>query len=115
VASRIRASLVVEGANLPTNADARAVLAQRGVTVVPDFIANAGGVVAAAFAMDARYSAFRPDPAAIFEAIATRLRQNTDTVLDHAEANGVTPHEAALRIATERVRTAMRLRGRLPS
>jgi glutamate dehydrogenase (NAD(P)+) len=115
VASRIRASLVVEGANLPTNADARAVLAQRGITVVPDFIANAGGVVAAAFAMDARYSAFRPDPAAIFEAIATRLRQNTHTVLDHAESIGVTPHEAALRIATERVRTAMQLRGRLPS
>ncbi|HTF52577.1 MAG TPA: Glu/Leu/Phe/Val dehydrogenase dimerization domain-containing protein [Pseudonocardia sp.] len=115
VASRIRASLVVEGANLPTNADARTVLAQRGVTVVPDFIANAGGVVAAAFAMDARYSAFRPDPAAIFEAIATRLRQNTHTVLDHAESIGVTPHEAALGIATERVRTAMQLRGRLPS
>jgi glutamate dehydrogenase (NAD(P)+) len=36
-------------------------------------------------------------------------------VLDHAESIGVTPHEAALRIATERVRTAMQLRGRLPS
>ncbi|WP_028938673.1 Glu/Leu/Phe/Val family dehydrogenase [Pseudonocardia spinosispora] len=114
VASRIRASLVVEGANLPTNPGARTVLAGRGVTVVPDFIANAGGVVAAAFAMDARYSAFRPDPAAIFETISTRLRHNTETVLDHAEATATTPHEAALHIATERVRTAMRLRGRLP-
>jgi glutamate dehydrogenase (NAD(P)+) len=114
VAARIRASLVVEGANLPTSPEARTVLARRGVTVVPDFIANAGGVVAAAFAMDARYSAFRPDPAAIFEAVSTRLRQNTDTVLAHAESTGVTTHEAALDIATERVRTAMRLRGRLP-
>jgi glutamate dehydrogenase (NAD(P)+) len=114
VAARIRASLVVEGANLPTSPEARTVLARRGVTVVPDFIANAGGVVAAAFAMDARYSAFRPDPAAIFEAVSSRLRQNTDTVLAHAESTGVTTHEAALDIATERVRTAMRLRGRLP-
>ncbi|HEV7788108.1 MAG TPA: Glu/Leu/Phe/Val dehydrogenase dimerization domain-containing protein [Pseudonocardia sp.] len=114
VAARIRASLVVEGANLPTTPEARTVLARRGVTVVPDFIANAGGVVAAAFAMDARYSAFRPDPAAIFEAVSSRLRQNTDTVLAHAESTGVTTHEAALHIATERVRTAMRLRGRLP-
>jgi glutamate dehydrogenase (NAD(P)+) len=114
VAARIRASLVVEGANLPTSPEARTVLAERGVTVVPDFIANAGGVVAAAFAMDARYSAFRPDPAAIFEAVSSRLRQNTDTVLAHAESTGVTTHEAALDIATERVRTAMRLRGRLP-
>jgi glutamate dehydrogenase (NAD(P)+) len=114
VAARIRASLVVEGANLPTSPEARTVLARRGVTVVPDFIANAGGVVAAAFAMDARYSAFRPDPAAIFEAVSSRLRQNTETVLAHAETIGVTTHEAALDIATERVRTAMRLRGRLP-
>ncbi|HEX4357518.1 MAG TPA: Glu/Leu/Phe/Val dehydrogenase [Pseudonocardia sp.] len=114
VAARIRASLVVEGANLPTTPAARAVLAERGVTVVPDFIANAGGTVAGAFAMDARYSAFRPDPAAIFAEIATRLRQNTHTVLDRAEATGVTPHEAALALATDRVRTAMHLRGRLP-
>jgi len=114
VAARIRASLVVEGANLPTTPDARAVLAQRGVTLVPDFIANAGGTVAGAFAMDARYSAFRPDPAAIFAEIATRLRQNTHTVLDRAEALGVTPHEAALALATDRVRAAMELRGRLP-
>jgi glutamate dehydrogenase (NAD(P)+) len=114
VAARIRASLVVEGANLPTNPAARAVLAERGITVVPDFIANAGGTVAGAFAMDARYSAFRPEPAAIFREIAARLRQNTHTVLDRAEATGVTTHEAALAIATERVRTAMRLRGRLP-
>jgi glutamate dehydrogenase (NAD(P)+) len=114
VAARIKASLVVEGANLPTSPEARTVLAERGVTVVPDFIANAGGVVAAAFAMDARYSAFRPDPAAIFETVAARLRQNTDTVLARAEATGVTTHEAALAIATDRVRTAMELRGRLP-
>jgi glutamate dehydrogenase (NAD(P)+) len=114
VAAQVRASLVVEGANLPTNPASRRVLADRGITVVPDFIANAGGVVAAAFAMDARYSAFRPDRGEIFATIATRLRDNTVTVLDHADASGVTPHEAALRIAQGRVRDAMRLRGRLP-
>jgi glutamate dehydrogenase (NAD(P)+) len=114
LAGQVRAGLVVEGANLPTNPASRRLLADRGVTVVPDFIANAGGVVAAAFAMDARYSAFRPDRGAIFETISTRLRENTVTVLDHAEAGGITPHEAALRIAQDRVRTAMRLRGRLP-
>jgi glutamate dehydrogenase (NAD(P)+) len=115
VAAQVRASLVVEGANLPTNPASRRLLADRGVTVVPDFIANAGGVVAAAFAMDARYSAFRPDPAAIFATISTRLRENTVTVLDRAERSGTTPHEAALRIAQDRVREAMRLRGRQPA
>jgi len=82
--------------------------------VVPDFIANAGAWWPRV--RDGRaYSAFRPDPAAIFEAIATRLRQNTHTVLDHAESIGVTPHEAALRIARSGSAPPMQLRGRLPS
>lgn len=45
-ASRITARVVVEGANLPTTPAADAVLADRGVTVVPDLLANAGGVTA---------------------------------------------------------------------
>lgn len=114
VATMVKAQFVVEGANLPTSPGARRILAERGITVVPDFIANAGGVVAAAFAMDARYSAFRPDPAAIFDAVATKMRANTEQVLDHAESARILPHEAAMRIAQDRVRRAMELRGRLP-
>jgi glutamate dehydrogenase (NAD(P)+) len=48
VATSTTARLVVEGANLPATAEALAVLHQRGVVVVPDFIANAGGIIAAA-------------------------------------------------------------------
>lgn len=114
VAAVIKAQFVVEGANLPTSPSSRRILAERGITVVPDFIANAGGVVAAAFAMDARYSAFRPDTAAIFDAVSTKMRGNTERVLQHAESARVLPHEAAMRIAQERVRLAMELRGRLP-
>ncbi|MER5183071.1 Glu/Leu/Phe/Val dehydrogenase dimerization domain-containing protein [Streptomyces sp. NPDC002896] len=113
-AHEIKAKLVVEGANLPTSADAQAILAQRGITVIPDFIANAGGVVAAAFAMDARYSGFRPDTATIFKTISTRLRANTVTVLDEAERRDVTPHAAGRGLAEERVRTAMHSKGRIP-
>ncbi|MER5430403.1 Glu/Leu/Phe/Val dehydrogenase dimerization domain-containing protein [Streptomyces sp. NPDC002588] len=113
-AHEIKAKLVVEGANLPTSAKAQGILAQRGITVVPDFVANAGGVVAAAFAMDARYSGFRPDTATIFETISTRLRANTVTVLDEAERREVTPHAAGRGLAEERVRTAMHSKGRIP-
>jgi glutamate dehydrogenase (NAD(P)+) len=91
------------------------VLAARGVTVVPDFVANAGGVIAAAFAMDARYSGFRPDPAAVFSTISTRLRANTAAVLDEAARSDVTPHDAGRRLAQDRVRAAMRSKGRLPA
>ncbi|MDQ1006271.1 glutamate dehydrogenase/leucine dehydrogenase [Streptomyces sp. V4I23] len=113
-AHEIKARLVVEGANLPTSPAAQGVLAQRGITVIPDFVANAGGVVAAAFAMDARCSGFRPDPAAIFETISDRLRANTVTVLDEAERQDVTPHAAGRGLAEQRVRTAMHSKGRIP-
>jgi glutamate dehydrogenase (NAD(P)+) len=114
-AAEVKAHLVVEGANLPTSPEAQAVLAARGVTVVPDFVANAGGVIAAAFAMDARYSGFRPDPAAVFATISDRLRANTLTVLAEAARKDVTPHDAGRRLAQDRVRAAMRSKGRLPT
>ncbi|MEV7465559.1 Glu/Leu/Phe/Val dehydrogenase dimerization domain-containing protein [Streptomyces kronopolitis] len=113
-AHEIKAKLVVEGANLPTSAQARTVLAERGITVVPDFVANAGGVVAAAFAMDARYSGFRPETAGIFETVSAKLRANTVTVLDEARQQQVTPHTAGRRLAEARVRAAMESKGRIP-
>src|SRR5699024_6403245 len=75
----IKAKLVVEAANLPTNAGAQAALREKGVTVVPDFIANAGGVVSAAFAMESRFSPFRVDPNTILETVSTKLRANAVT------------------------------------
>jgi glutamate dehydrogenase (NAD(P)+) len=113
-AQRIKAGLVVEGANLPTTSQAQEVLARRGITVVPDFVANAGGVVAAAFAMDARYSGFRPGTPAIFRTISDRLRANAVAVLEEAARCGTTPHAAGRGLAEERVRTAMLSKGRIP-
>ncbi|WP_278259778.1 hypothetical protein [Nocardioides convexus] len=106
--------MLVEGANLPTSPAAQQVLRERGVVVVPDFIANAGGVIAAGFAMDARLSAFRPDPAPVLDTVATRLRANTATVLDSARDREETSHRSARRLAEERVRGAMAARRRLP-
>ncbi|MFJ8673206.1 Glu/Leu/Phe/Val dehydrogenase [Streptomyces sp. NPDC093589] len=113
-AHRIKAKLVVEGANLPTSPQAQEILARRGVTVLPDFVANAGGVVAAAFAMDARYSGFRPETPTIFDTISSRLRANAVAVLEEAKRRNTTPHTAGRGLAEERVRTAMRSKGRLP-
>lgn len=80
VAHRLKASLVVEGANLPTTPSAQRILADRGITVVPDFVANAGGVIAAAFATDTRYSGFRADIDQVFATISDKLRSNASTV-----------------------------------
>ncbi|MEU1883687.1 Glu/Leu/Phe/Val dehydrogenase dimerization domain-containing protein [Streptosporangium sp. NPDC020072] len=114
-AQRVKASLIVEGANLPTSAAAQEVLSGRGVTVVPDFIANAGGVIAAAFAMDARYSGFLPDSGAVFTAISGRLRANTVGVLEEAHRLALTPHAAGRKISQDRVAAAMRSKGRIPA
>lgn len=111
-AGEIKAGLLVEGANLPTSPQAQALLHARGVTVIPDFVANAGGVVSAAFAMDARYSAFRPETEQIFTAVSAKLRANTNQVLEETLRRGGTSHEAARALAQERVRVAMELRGK---
>ncbi len=111
IALSLETKLVVEGANLPLDLEAQAVLAERKIPVVPDFIANAGGVVAAACAMDARYSAFPPDREQILQLISKKVRQNVELVLDLSSRSGEAPHEAARSIAAQRVRTAMDMRG----
>lgn len=114
IALTTTAKLIVEGANMPTTTHAREVLHKRGVAVVPDFIANAGGIVAAAHSMGARYSAFTVDPDDIFAMISTKLRANAVAVLEASRRGAVTTHDAAYRLAQDRVRTAMELRGQIP-
>jgi glutamate dehydrogenase (NAD(P)+) len=113
VAGTVKAKLVVEGANLPATADALQILAERKILVVPDFVANAGGIVAAGVAMDARYSPFRPDPDVILPLVAKRIRANTIEVLDAADGTARLPHDAARTIAQARVRAAMQARGQI--
>jgi glutamate dehydrogenase (NAD(P)+) len=79
-------------------------LAARGVLVLPDFIANAGGVICAAVEYQGG------SEAAAFAAIAERIRSNTGTVLDRASAGKMLPRAAALELARTRVERAMRTR-----
>ncbi|PVX59593.1 Glu/Leu/Phe/Val family dehydrogenase [Rhodococcus globerulus] len=114
LARTLPATIVVEGANLPSSPQAQSVLFERGVTVVPDFIANAGGVVAAAVAMDFRHSGMRPEPAAVFENISKKLRACATETLEASYVQGRTTHEVARSAAQDRVREAMVFRGRVP-
>jgi len=101
---RLRARLVVPGANIPMTAPAERRLHERGVVCIPDFIANAGGVICAA--MEYHGATQR----GAFEAIAERIRANTQAVLERATDESVLPGEAARALAEERVRTAMTFR-----
>jgi len=88
-AERLRARLVLQGANIPFTPGAEKMLAGRGVTVVPDFIANAGGVICAAMELAGATRA------SAFAAIAERVRGNTEAVLSEAKARSVLPRAAA--------------------
>ena len=98
---RLKTRLVVQGANIPFTAGAETVLHDRGVLVLPDFIANAGGVICAA--LEYRGAS----QAQAFAAIEEKIRTNTKKVLENMTAHGVTPREAALALASERVKRAM--------
>lgn len=98
---RLQAKLVVQGANIPVTSEAEKYLHERGVLCVPDFIANAGGVICAA--MEYRGES----QAAVFAAIEEKLRHNTRLVLDEAQAKNILPREAALNFAVQRVKQAM--------
>jgi glutamate dehydrogenase (NAD(P)+) len=79
-------------------------LHDRGVLVIPDFIANAGGVICAA--MEYRGAT----QSAAFAAIEERTRANTRAVLEAVTAKRALPREAALDLASERIRQAMSYR-----
>ncbi|MCB0997124.1 MAG: Glu/Leu/Phe/Val dehydrogenase [Acidimicrobiales bacterium] len=101
---RLRSRLVVSGANIAITPEADLRLHERGVLSVPDFIANAGGVICAA--VEYRNGT----PAQAFTTITERIRANTAEVLDRAVAGSVTPRAAATAMATERLGAAMALR-----
>jgi glutamate dehydrogenase (NAD(P)+) len=101
---RLRTRLVVEGANIPVTQEAERRLHDRGVPCVPDFIANAGGVICAAM----EYAG--ATESAALDSIRDKVRRNTRLVLDQARQRGITPRRAAVELASERVRRAMELR-----
>jgi glutamate dehydrogenase/leucine dehydrogenase len=101
---RLRTRLVLQGANIPCTPAAEQTLHERGVLVVPDFIANAGGVICAAV----EYAGGSRDQA--MATIENKIRANSQAVLEAAERELCLPRTAAERLARERVERAARLR-----
>lgn len=95
VARTIAASLIVPAANVPLTPEADAILYRRGVTVVPDFVANAGGVLLAAVA------ALGGGEKEAFSVTEQRVVANTERALAEARAREVSPLQAATAIAKE--------------
>lgn len=101
---QVSTKLILQGANIPITAGAEAILHEKGILSIPDFIANAGGVICAA--IEYRGATER----VALETIDEKITRSTRDVLEHMKSAGLGPREAALEIAGARVRRAMETR-----
>lgn len=113
-AEHVRARLVVEGANGPTSAPADAILERRGITVVPDILANAGGVVVSYFEWVQANQAYWWTSDDVDERLRTKMLGAWERVVAHGAELGVSLRRAAMSLAVHRVAEAHRVRGLYP-
>lgn len=110
-AGSVQAPLIVEGANGPTTAEADAILADKGVVVVPDILANSGGVIASYIEWRKAKSGSITGREEVFAAIEQLIGETFGEITDIAKKHKVTLRMAAQIAAVGEVVSAMRDRG----
>jgi len=113
-AEEIRATILVEGANGPTLPEADAILARRGIFVVPDILANAGGVTVSYFEWVQDLQLYFWSEEQINQRLRALMTGAFAAVRAVAEARGVDLRRAAYMLGVKRVAEAKRLRGLYP-
>jgi glutamate dehydrogenase (NAD(P)+) len=113
-AERVRATVVVEGANGPTTPEADAVLQRDGRLVVPDILANAGGVIVSYFEWVQSNQAHWWSADEVEARLATRMLRAWEQVNGYALENDLPLRTAATCLAVERVAQAHQMRGLYP-
>jgi glutamate dehydrogenase (NAD(P)+) len=102
-ASDVRAKIIVEAANAPTNPDADEILIANGVTVVPDILANAGGVTVSYFEWAQNIQQFSWEESRVNEELEKRMRKAYDAVRKLSKSRGVCLRTAAFLLGIQRV------------
>ena len=110
-AAQVQAKVVLEAANTPTTPAADAIFAERGITVVPDILANAGGVVVSYFEWAQNRQHFSWDEAEVNARLQAIMQRAFAEVGHRADADQVSLRAAAYAVGIERVVAAARLRG----
>ncbi len=103
-APQMKTRVVAQGANIPASAAAEKILAERKILVIPDFVANAGGVICAAVEYH------QGSETQAMATIEEKISANVGAVLSRAAATRALPRTVALEIARERVSRAMSFR-----
>jgi len=99
--NNVKARCIVEGANIPMKIEMEKILHKRGVLVIPDFVANEGGVISS-------YAEYRGyDEKKMFDLVEKKVKKNTKLVLKLSEKENLIPRQAAEKIVKERVKKAM--------
>lgn len=99
--NNVKAKCIVEAANIPMKPSIEKILHKKGILVVPDFVANAGGVISSYV----EYIGGKPED--MWKMVEEKIVKNTKIVLEHAKENKMLPRDAALEIAQKRILEAM--------
>ena len=113
-AGQVRAKLIVEGANGPTMPEADAIFRDRGIVVIPDILANAGGVTVSYFEWVQGLERYQWDEDEVNQRLRQKMVRALHEVMAVAEKDGLPYRQAAYALALRRVAEAVRLRGIFP-
>lgn len=110
-ADAVKTKLIVEGANAPTTFEADRIFEQRGIHIVPDILANAGGVTVSYFEWVQNLQQFRWELSEVNQRLERRMVQGFQAIKAKAEEYRTTLRRGAFLLALDRVAEATRLRG----
>lgn len=110
---KLKANIIVEGANMPLTPEAEKILHDKGAVLIPDFLANAGAAVVAGIEMFTRLNPISPGLEGVYKTISDKIRPNTRLVLEEWSKTKKFTRDTMLHISKSRVLQAMDYRGQL--